>query len=149
MNDYDVYSKVLIKSVRHIFSTLLKDKTIEEIYETQTSEQDPKVAVELNGSLQGEIIISLPSDTLKQISKFFVGTSKKRVTNNVVVDVGGELANLITGTFANLMQYAEHELLLSPPEFNEDPIQIKALYSNINLSFLSSYGGFDIDLYYR
>ncbi|NCN23688.1 MAG: hypothetical protein GW921_06060, partial [Gallionella sp.] len=64
-------------------------------------------------------------------------------------DVAGELANLITASFANQLQYADHDILLTPPEFNEDPISMKALYENINLSFQSSFGGFDIDLYFR
>jgi hypothetical protein len=47
------------------------------------------------------------------------------------------------------MQYAEHDIILSPPEYNDDPISLKTLYENVNLSFISSFGGFDIDFYYR
>lgn len=149
MSDYNTYSKVLTKSVSHIFKNFLKDSGIEEVYETQSSENDPHVAVEINGSLEGEIVINIPQSTLTQISKCFTGDSRKRITKSVSADVAGELANLITGTFANLMQYAEHDILLAPPEFNDDPIQIKTLYENVNISFNSSFGGFDIDLYYR
>jgi len=31
----------------------------------------------------------------------------------------------------------------------EDPIALKTFYENINLSFKSSFGGFDVDLYYK
>jgi hypothetical protein len=47
------------------------------------------------------------------------------------------------------MQFENHEIILSPPEFNDDPISMKALYDNINLSFTSGFGGFDVDLYYK
>ena len=63
--------------------------------------------------------------------------------------VAGEIANLITGTFANQLQFDDYDIVLSPPEFNDDPILMKALYDNVNLSFSSSFGGFDIDLYYK
>jgi len=149
MSNYNTYSKVLTKSVRHIFKNFLKDDALEEVYETQSSAEDHQVAVEINGSLEGEIVINLPGDTLNKISKCFTGNTKKRITKSVSADVAGELANLITGTFANLMQYAEYDIILAPPEFNDDPIQIKTLYENVNMSFQSSFGGFDIDLYYR
>ncbi len=149
MSNYNTYSKVLVKSVSHIFKNFLKDNEITEVFETQCADSDPQVAVEISGSLEGEIVINLPQNTLNKISKCFVSESRKRLTNSFHAEVAGELANLITGTFANLMQYAEHDIILAPPEFNDDPIQIKTLYENVNVSFQSSYGGFDVDLYYR
>jgi CheY-specific phosphatase CheX len=149
MSSYEAYSKILTKSVTHIFQKFLHDEKLAEVYEGQSNGKDPKVAVEISGTLKGEIIINMPQKTLTQISRKFIGDPKARITKNVSADVAGELANLITGTFANLMQYARHDIRLSPPEFNDDPITMKALYNNVNISFLSSYGGFDIDLYYR
>jgi CheY-specific phosphatase CheX len=149
MSSYEAYSKILTKSVSHIFQKFLNDENLEEVYKGQCNGKDPKVAVEISGTLKGEIIINLPQKTLTQISRKFIGDPKARITKNVSADVAGELVNLITGTFANLMQYAKHDIRLSPPEFNDDPITMKALYNNVNLSFESSYGGFDIDLYYR
>ncbi len=43
-------------------------------------------------------------------------------------DVAGELANLISGTFANQMQFLNHELRLSTAEVEEDPISLKTFY---------------------
>ena len=149
MSSYEDYSRILTKSVSHIFHKFLQDENLSEVYEGQSNGKDPKVAVEISGTLKGEIIINMPQKTLTQISRKFIGDPKAKITKNVSADVAGELANLITGTFANLMQYARHDIRLSPPEFNEDPITMKALYNNVNISFLSSYGGFDIDLYYR
>jgi CheY-specific phosphatase CheX len=147
--DEEAYSKILIKSVNHIFKKFLNDNSIVEVYESQAKKSDPLVAIEISGTLNGEVIINIPQKTLDQIAKKFIGNPKAKITKGSSVDIAGELANLITGTFANLMQYAEHELILSPPEFNDDPINIKTLYDNINISFISSYGGFDIDFYYR
>ncbi len=147
--NYDAYSKILTKSVNHIFKKFLNDALIQEVFESQAGQNDTQVAVEIDGTLKGEVVINIPQKTLSQISKHFIGDSKAKLTRSIYADVAGELANMITGTFANLMQYANHEIKLSPPEFNDDPITIKALYDNVNMSFNSSFGGFDIDLYYR
>lgn len=149
MNNYEVYSKILTRSVSHIFLKFLNDENLNEVYKGQCNKKDPKVAVEISGTLKGEIIINMPQKTLNKISRKFIGDNKAKITKKISADVAGELANLITGTFANLMQYAKHDLRLAPPEFNEDPITMKALYNNVNISFESSFGGFDIDLYYR
>ena len=149
MNEYETYSKILIKSVNHIFKKFLNDNDIAEVYESQANEKDPLIAVEINGTLKGELIINMPQKTLDQISRKFIGNSKAKISKSMRADIAGELANLITGTFANLMQYAEHDLILSPPEFNDDPINLKTLYDNVNISFTSSFGGFDVDFYYR
>ena len=115
MSNYEIYSKILTKSVNHIFQKFLNDENLAEVYEGQCKGKDPKVAVEISGTLKGEIIINMPQKTLNQISKKFIGDSKARITKKVSADVAGELANLITGTFANLMQYSRHDIRLSPP----------------------------------
>lgn len=147
MSNSERYSEFIVRSVDHIFKKFLQDESIEEVYETQTSEEDHQVAVEITGTLQGEIVINLPDNTLSLLTKKFIGG--KKGAKKHYGDVAGEIANLITGTFANQMQFDEHDIILSPPEFNDDPISMKALYDNINLSFSSSFGGFDVDLYYK
>jgi CheY-specific phosphatase CheX len=149
VEEYKLYSKCIARSVDHIFKNFLSDHSIEEIFETQSGPKDPSVAVEINGTLKGELIINMPESTLIAITKLFIGKSDKVSVKNSFHDVAGELANLITAAFANQLQYANHELLLNAPEFNDDPISVKALYENINLSFNSRFGGFDIDFYYR
>ncbi len=146
---YDLYSRYLLRSVNHIFKNFLGDTDIEEVYEAQAAVKDPRVAVEITGTLKGEIIINLPQKTLNFITKKFIGNSDSKEIKKYHSDVAGELANLITGTFANQLQYTDHDIILSPPSFNEDNLAVKALYENINLSFLSSFGGFDVDLYFR
>jgi len=149
MENHDRYSKYLARSVSHIFKHFLDDSTVAEVFETQSDKGDPLVAVEIQGSLKGEIVINLPRKTLDRITMKFINSNDAKVIRKNHADVAGELANLITGTFANQMQYASHDLRLNAPEFNEDPITVKALYQNINLSFVSKYGGFDVDFYYR
>ncbi|MCU0846266.1 MAG: chemotaxis protein CheX [Spirochaetes bacterium] len=149
MSGYERYSKYLVRSVNHIFKHFLDDNSVEEVYETQSSDKDPHVAVEIDGTLSGEIMINLPKKTLDLITRKFIRSDDPRYIRKSYNDVAGELANLITGTFANQMQYANHEIKLNAPEFNDDPITMKALYENINLSFNSIYGGFDIDFYYK
>ena len=149
MNEYDIYSRVITRSVDHIFKNFLNDNSIKEVYETQSKEKDPQVAIEIDGTLKGEIVINIPVPTLNLITKKFIGTSNQKIIKKSHPDVAGELANLITGTIANQLQYTNQTLTLSPPEFNNESIIMKALYDNINLSFVSSYGGFDIDFYYK
>ena len=149
MDNYERYSKYLVRSINHIFQQFLDDQSIEEVFEAQSKDSDPCVAVEIQGTIRGEIVINLPKKTLDMITKKFINKSDTRSIRRSHGDVAGELANLITGTLANQLQYAEHEIRLSPPEYNEDPITIKALYENINLSFNSKYGGFDVDFYYK
>jgi len=149
MSNYEQYSRYLVRSVNHIFKNFLEDMSIHEVYESQSVENDPRVAVEIEGTITGEIIINLPKPTLDMITKKFINRSDSRSIKRSHGDVAGELANLITGTLANQLQYADHEIRLSPPEFNDDPISMKALYENINLSFDSQFGGFDIDFYYK
>lgn len=148
-DNYDAYSKILTKSVNHIFKKFLNDHSISEVYESQASPRDPQISIEINGTLKGELVINMPEKTLTEISPYFIGDSKAKISKSVSTDVAGEIANMITGTFANLMQYSKHDLVLSPPLFNEEAISVKALYDNVNISFKSSFGGFDIDLYYR
>lgn len=143
------YSKYIVKSVDYIFKNFLHDTTIEEVFENQATENDPVVTVEINGTLSGEIMINFPEKTLNHITKRIVSSPGRGAMKKHYKDVAGELANLITGAFANQMQFLNHNICLSAPEYNNDMIQMKALYENINLSFSSSFGGFDIDLYYK
>ena len=65
------------------------------------------------------------------------------------MDIMGELANMITGTFANQLQYLNQEVLLNAPEFDEDPIPLKTLYENISFSYDTLFGEFDAEIYFR
>ena len=121
MSDYDRYSKYLVRSVNHIFKHFLDDTSIEEVYETQSRIKDPLVVVEINGTMKGEIIINLPKKTLDLITRKFVNSSDAKTIRKYHGDVAGELANLITGTFANQMQFLKHDIKLNAPEFNDDP----------------------------
>jgi len=149
VDGYDRYSKYIVKSVNHIFKRFLDDHSVREVYEMQARDDDPQVAVEIDGSLHGEIVINLPQETLDLITRKFIGSKNKASVKKNNGDVAGEIANLITGTFANQLQYDDHDIRLSPPEFNDDPIELKTLYNNVNISFDSTYGGFDIDFYYK
>ncbi|HNW27218.1 MAG TPA: chemotaxis protein CheX [Spirochaetota bacterium] len=122
---------------------------MEEVFETQARAKDPLVVVEINGTMKGEIIINLPKKTLDLITQRFINSDDVKTIRKYHGDVAGELANLITGTFANQMQFLKHDIKLNAPEFNDDPISIKTLYENINLSFNSKFGGFDIDFYFK
>jgi CheY-specific phosphatase CheX len=149
MSGYDRYTKYLVRSVNHIFKHFLDDATIEEVFETQSRGKDSLVAVEIDGTIKGEIVINLPKNTLDRITMKFLNTKDAKAIRQYHGDVAGELANMITGTFANQMQFLKHEIKLTAPEFNDDPISVKTLYENINLSFSSKYGGFDIDFYFK
>lgn len=147
MSNQNLYSKIILRSVEHIFRNFLGDETIEEVFEMQSGTDSIKVVVEIDGTLRGEIIVVLPASTLDMLTKQLIRTGKS--VKKYHADVAGEIVNMITGTFANQMQFKNYNLLLSPPVFNDDPIAMKALYENVNLSFVSGFGGFDVDLYYK
>ena len=147
MSYYKKYSKCLERSVKHIFQTFLGDSSIEEVVQCQSDEDDFVVWIEFNGSIEGEIEIRFPEETLNHITKIFV--SGKKQQRKAYRDIAGEIANQVTGTLANQLQYIKHEMILSAPEFDEDPIQLKTLYDNISLSFMSAFGGFDIETYFK
>jgi CheY-specific phosphatase CheX len=149
MSNYNIFYKCIVRSVSHIFKHFFKDDLIDEVFNAQASKEDPVVCVELTGALKGEIIINLPVKTLNMLIRQLIPDVKPQAIKKHHADVAGELANLITGTFANQLQYINYNVRLSAPDYNEDPITIKALYDNINVSFLSSFGGFDVDLYYK
>ncbi len=151
MNSYDRYYNCIVRSVDHIFKNFFSDDAIEEVYKSQLSQKNAKVSVEIEGSLTGEIILHIPNTTLNLLIKKMIPNVKanSRSFQKHYADVAGELANMITGTFANQLQFVEKDIRLSPPEFDNDPITIKTLYENINISFDSSFGGFDVDLYYK
>ncbi len=149
INSYDQYARLITRSVDHIFKNFLKDNSIEEVLESQSSKGDPSVSISISGTLKGELIINLPPSTLSNITKFFFKTSGGKSVKKHFEEVAGEIANLITGTFANQLQFLNHTVRLSPPEFNEEDMTTRTLYDNINLSFNSHFGGFDVDLYYR
>jgi len=56
---------------------------------------------------------------------------------------------MITGTFANQLQFLNHDLILNAPEFENDPIPMKALYENISLTFESVFGLFEAEVFFR
>ncbi len=149
MSNYNVFYKCIVRSVHHIFKNFFKDDLIDEVFDTQASKTDPVVTVEISGALKGEIVINIPITTLNLIVKHLIPSIKPQAIKKHHADIAGELANMITGTFASQLQYINYNVRLSAPDYNEDPITIKALYDNINVSFLSSYGGFDVDLYYK
>ncbi|HON77341.1 MAG TPA: chemotaxis protein CheX [Spirochaetota bacterium] len=149
MKDYNKYSKLVVRSVNHIFKNFLKDPSIKEILVSQAGDDDPRVSIEIDGSLKGELIICFPGDTLNHITKFFFKGSAARSLKKHYEEVAGEIANLVTGTFANQLQFDNMDVRLSAPEFNDDTKTMRMLYTTVNLSFESGFGGFDVNLYYR
>jgi CheY-specific phosphatase CheX len=146
--NYRQYSKCLENSIVHIFNNLFNDKSISEIYDSQSSGKAPTVAIEFEGSFHGEILFSLPKKTLKALNKK-VNPEIKKMSSSHYNDLAGEIANLVTGTLANQLQYIQHEITLNPPEFDKDIIKLKTFYDTITMSFVSDFGGFDVDLYYK
>lgn len=146
------YAKGVENSVKHIFNNFLNDNSVTEVFASQTGKSNPdyhKVWIEIDGTFEGEIAILLPRDTLMNLTKYFNPSVKQSALKAAMRDVSGELANQITGTLANQLQYIDHTVRLAPPEFDDDPIQVKAFYDNISISFSTSFGGFDIELYYK
>jgi CheY-specific phosphatase CheX len=149
MGNYDRYSRFIVRSVDHIFKNFLNDSNIAEVFEPQSKSNMHLVTIEIQGTLSGELIFNLPLRTLDLITKKMIPGANSRSMKKHYNDVAGELANLISGTFVNQLQFLNHQVRLSPPEVDDEPAGLRTFFENINLSFVSSYGGFDIDLYYK
>ena len=149
MSNYNRYYRCIVKSVDHIFNNFLQDSSIQEVFESQSINNNHKVSIEIEGTLSGEFILNFPAKTLNLLTKKFNPDINPRSVKKYYADVAGEIANLITSSFANQLQFIDHDIKISAPDYDDDPIQIKALYDNVNISFTSSFGGFDVDLYYR
>jgi CheY-specific phosphatase CheX len=148
MNNYERYTRILARSVDHIFKHFLYDNDIKEVFTNQSTPNDPRVTIQLDGTMKGELIINFPEQTLHQLTKNFFINAKGNI-KKYYPDVAGEVANLIAGTFINQLQFIKHNLKPSPPEYNEEHTTLKTLYQNINLSFESRFGSFDLDFYYK
>lgn len=149
MDNYTRYNKYLFRSAKHIFNNLLKDDSLEEVYEPgKVKGKKRTVSIKLDGTMSGELIISIPNATLESMTKKIVPGHKSTEKRNHE-DVAGELANQICGTFVNQLQFMQHNVYLSAPEFDEPQVTVRALYQNINLSMTSTFGEFEIDLYYQ
>lgn len=137
----------LFRAVDHIFSNFLQDK-VQLVMESSVAGQVLLVSVDLRGSIKGELIYRYSKETIKKAMKHI--SPNKRGTKENLEDVASELSNMITGSFINQLQYADYELRVTPPEIQEgDEEYVRALYESLALSFTSSMGPFDMDLYYR
>ncbi len=149
MKGRSIYEKLLLRSVQHIFKNFLMNDSLQESVETQGKGETFSVSIETEGTLHGELIITMPVSTLDRIAVHLAGPAKGKALEMNRRDIAGETANQISGTFANQMQFAGHSIQVSPPEFNTELIGMKAMFENISFSFTSSFGGFDVDLYYQ
>lgn len=149
MSNYRRYSHFITRSVDHIFKNFLNDHSIQEVFETQSTGKNKRISIEIDGTISGELIINIPVKTLDHITKKLVPNANTRELKQYYSDIAGEIANQISGTFANQLQFLKHDVRLAPPEIDDDATTLKTLYENINLSFRSIFGGFDVDLFYK
>jgi hypothetical protein len=56
MKNYKTYSKLIVRSVNHIFKNFLQDQSVTEIVESKSGRDNQKVSIEIEGSLKGELI---------------------------------------------------------------------------------------------
>ena len=146
--NYRKYSKCLERSVKHIFTNFLGDASVKTVAEA-CKKADYKVWLEIEGSFCGEIFLKFPDGTMKKITEQLYSDVKGKALKQASMDIMGELANMITGTFANQLQFLNHDLILNAPEFENDPIPMKALYENISLTFESDFGLFEAEVFFR
>ena len=146
---YHKFSQCLERSVKHIFTNLFEDSTIDETFEENTIQGGCTVLIEMDGTLKGALRIKLPEKTIKSLTKQMFPSAKGKESSAHSEDVAGEMGNLIAGTFANQLQFIKHSIRLYPPEFGDDLVGTTVFYENINMTFASIYGLFMIDLFYK
>jgi CheY-specific phosphatase CheX len=149
MSNYKKFSQCLERSVKHIFTHLFKDPSIDEIFEKVTIGKGRTVLIEMDGTVKGVLRIQLPDATIKSLAKTIDPDAKGKSAAATAEDVTGEMGNLIAGTLVNQLQYINHSIRLFPPEFGDDLIGTTTLYENVSLTFGSVYGSFIVDLFYK
>ena len=149
MSSYRKFSQCLERSVKHIFTNLFKDPSIDEIFDREPSDIGKTVMIEMDGTVKGALRIQLPALTIKSLAKTIDPGAKGKHFSETAEDVAGEMGNLIAGTFVNQLQYINHSIRLFPPEFGDDLLGTTALYENVNMTFQSAYGLFMVDLFYK
>jgi CheY-specific phosphatase CheX len=148
-DNYRKYNMCLERSVKHIFTNLFNDPTIDEIFEKDRVAGGCTVLIEMDGTLKGALRIRLPHATIRSLTKKINPKLKGAKITEHIEDIAGEMGNLIAGTFANQLQFIDHTIRLFPPEFGDDLVGITTFYDNINMIFESKYGILAIDLFYK
>ena len=149
MSNYRKFSQCLERSVKHIFTNLFGDASIDEVFDETPSAFGKTVMIEMDGTVKGALRIQLPEPTIKSLAKTIDPNAKGKQFSATAEDVAGEMGNLIAGTLVNQLQYINHSIKLFPPEFGDDLLGTTALYENVNMTFRSAYGAFVVDLYYK
>ena len=75
MSKYNILYKCIVRSVDHIFKNFFKDGDIDEVFDAQSTKDDPSVYVEITGALKGEIMINIPEKTLNTLIKQLINMS--------------------------------------------------------------------------
>jgi CheY-specific phosphatase CheX len=148
-SEYKQYSLCLERSVKHIFSSLFKDPSVDEIFEAAPVKGAYTVLLEMDGTMKGALRIQLPKKTIRALAQKMDPSTSGSALEEHSEDIAGEMANQIAGTFANQLQFVQHSIRLFPPEFGNDLVGLTTFYENINMIFSSKYGTFEIDLYYK
>ncbi|MGL4368442.1 MAG: chemotaxis protein CheX [Spirochaetota bacterium] len=149
MSNYRKFSQCLERSVKHIFTNLFGDSSIDEVFDENPVSFGKTVMIEMDGTVKGALRIQLPEPTIRSLAKTIDADAKGKKFSAVAEDVAGEMGNLIAGTLVNQLQYINHSIKLFPPEFGDDLLGTTALYENVNMTFRSSFGAFVVDLYYK
>ena len=148
-SEYQQYSLCLERAVKHIFTSLFGDPSVDEVFEAPPIKSAYTVLLEMDGTMKGALKIQLPKKTIRALAqKMFTNSSASQIEEHSE-DIAGEMANQIAGTFSNQLQFIKHSIRLFPPEFGEDLVGLTTFYENINMVFESKYGNFEIDLYYK
>jgi CheY-specific phosphatase CheX len=149
MSNYRKFSQCLERSVKHIFTSLFHDQTIDEVFDETPGKIGKTVLIEMDGTVKGALRIQLAESTIKSLAKEIDPGAKGKSFAVIAEDVAGEMGNLIAGTLVNQLQYINHSIRLFPPEFGEDLVGTTALYENVSMTFRSVHGLFCVDLFYR
>jgi CheY-specific phosphatase CheX len=148
-DNYRKYSQCLERSVKHIFTSLFDDPSIDEIFDTPRISGGYTVLIEMDGTLKGALRLQFPAQTVKSLAKKIDPGAKGAKAAEQAEDIAGEMGNLIAGTLANQLQFIRHSIRLFPPEFGDDLVGMTTFFENINMVFSSIYGNFAIDLFYK
>jgi CheY-specific phosphatase CheX len=139
---------VLEKSVRHAFEGNFKCPVLNVSGITQGDlEASSKEAImspyiHISGDFTGTICVQMPRGLVQELAMSSLGFDafKEEIFagDQILVDASGEIVNMISGTFKNMLSRVKMSCHLMPPQtFSDDKMLIKYLFAATNRWFLN------------
>jgi len=134
---------VLEKSVKHAFEGNFKCPVLnvsgikQSDLEASAKEAIMSPYVHISGDFRGTICVQMPRELVQELAMNSLGFEafKEEIFagDQILVDASGEIVNMISGTFKNMLSRVKMNCHLMPPQtFSDDKMLVKCLITASN-----------------